>query len=184
MDQRIVECACLAIGVWLSREHVFAQLTPAQQQQVAAWLAQVDGKGTYPDNWVMFPAMSQAVRLRLGFPAPEADLPAPGAHGPFIAATVCGRPRDESTSTTPGVWRHYLFWAWMAATATPTQRPDPRRARSFLADFPYFGANGSCVLGPVARPASARFCPGAGPLGIAPPIRDAAPPPAATALLP
>src|SRR5689334_2743684 len=74
MDQRIVECSCLAIGVWLGRERVFAQLSAAEQAQVIAWLAQVDRKGTYPDNWVMFPAMSQAVRLRLGFPAPEADL--------------------------------------------------------------------------------------------------------------
>ncbi len=151
LDQRIVECSCLAIAVWLSRAQVFAELTAAQQQQVINWLAQVDGKGTYPDNWAMFPAMSQAVRLRLGFPAPEADL---RRRLEAMAAFYRGDgwyvdgPGDEFDLYNAWMFGgHYLFWAWIDGDRYPDLRDQIlQRGRSFLAGFQYFfGSNGSYV---------------------------------------
>lgn len=161
MDQRIVECACLSIAVWLSRAQVFNEFTAAQQAQVISWLAQVDGKGTYPDNWVMFPAMSQAVRLRLGWPAPEADLRRRLEH---MAGFYRGDgwyadgPGDEYDLYNAWMFNgHYLFWAWMDGERFPDLRDQIlHRARPFLADFPYFfGANGSYV--PWGRSLGSRF---------------------------
>ncbi len=161
LDQRIVECACLSIGVGLSRARVFAQLSNAEQAQVIGWLAQVDGKGTYPDNWVMFPAMSQAVRLRMGHPAPEADLRRRLEH---MAAFYRGDgwyadgPGDEYDLYNAWMFGgHYLLWAWLDGDRFPDLRDQIlQRARSFLAAFPhFFGANGSYV--PWGRSLGSRF---------------------------
>src|SRR4026207_63141 len=62
LDQRIVESADIAVTIWMSRERVFNKMTSAEQAQIMAWLAQVDNKGTYTDNWILFTAMAQAVR--------------------------------------------------------------------------------------------------------------------------
>ena len=151
LDQRLVECACLSIAVWLSRAQVFDQLTPAQQAQIVAWLAQADGKGAYPDNWVMFPAMSQAVRLRLGYPAPEGDL---RRRLEAMAAFYRGDgwyadgPGDEFDLYNAWMFGgHYLLWAWMDGDRFPDLCDQIiARARPFLAAFPhFFGANGSYV---------------------------------------
>src|SRR5262245_33355489 len=53
MSQQIVEFADVAVALWLSRERVFDRMSPAERAQVIAWLAQVDGKETYPDNWIL-----------------------------------------------------------------------------------------------------------------------------------
>jgi hypothetical protein len=151
MDQRIVEAANLALAVWLSRERVLSQLTQAEQARVLGWLAQVDGKGTYPDNWVMFPALSQVVRLKLGWPAPEADLRERLAQ---MAAFYRGDgwyvdgPGDEFDLYNAWMFGcHYWLWAWMDGERWPALAEQIRqRARSFLAGFlHFFGANGAHV---------------------------------------
>ncbi|MCC7360087.1 MAG: DUF2264 domain-containing protein [Anaerolineales bacterium] len=151
LDQRLVECACLSIAVWLSRAQVFDQLTAAQQTQIVAWLAQADGKGAYPDNWVMFPAVSQVVRLRLGQAAPEADLrrrlEAMAAFYRGDGWYADGRGDEYDLYNAWMFGGHYLFWAWMDGDRFPDLRDEVlARARSFLAAFPhFFGANGSYV---------------------------------------
>src|SRR4030095_14783681 len=76
MDQRIVENSNIAIALWLSHERVFDQMTESERTQVITWLSQIDGKETWPDNWIFFPALSLAVRRRLGYPFSESDLDA------------------------------------------------------------------------------------------------------------
>jgi hypothetical protein len=149
MDQRIVESADIAVTIWMSRERVFHKMTGGQQAQVIAWLAQVDNKGTYTDNWILFTAMTQAVRHHLGFPSPLDDLDnrllqisefyrgdgwyvdGPTAEFDLYNAWMFG-------------W-HYLLWTWIDGD----RRPDHRqlvleRGKSFLHGFMYFfGANGS-----------------------------------------
>jgi hypothetical protein len=151
MDQRIVECSNIALAIWFSRAHVWDELTAAEQARVAAWLAQVDGKGTYPDNWVMFPAISQAVRLRLGHAAPAADL---RRRLEAMAAFYRGDgwyvdgPTDEYDLYNAWMFGgHYLLWAWIDGDRHADLRDQIlQRARSFLAGFQYFfGANGSYV---------------------------------------
>ncbi|HJS20814.1 MAG TPA: DUF2264 domain-containing protein [Anaerolineales bacterium] len=151
MDQRIVENSNIAMAVWLSRERVFDRMTEAERGQVIAWISQVDGKETWSDNWIFFPALSLAVRRRLGYPFSEADL---DARLTQIAAFYRGdgwyTDGNSNEFDLYNAWMfgfHYLMWAWMDGD----RRPDHRqlvleRAHLFLDSFPFFfGANGSYV---------------------------------------
>jgi hypothetical protein len=147
-SQPIVEAADVAIAVWLSRERVFNQLSPKEQARVMAWLAKVDGKRTYFDNWILFPAISQMVRLKLGYPASERDL---DSRLEQISRFYRG---DGWYADGPGnefelynAWMfgwHYLLWAWIDGERRPAYRAEVlRRAQSFIQGFPYFfGSNG------------------------------------------
>jgi len=151
MDQRIVENSNIAMALWLSHERVFDKMTKSERTQVIVWLAQVDSKETWPDNWIFFPALSLAVRRRLGYPFSETDLDArleqmAGFYrGDGWYADGAGNEFDLYNAWMFGC--HYLMWAWIDGD----RRPDHRqlvleRARLFLDGFPYFfGANGSYV---------------------------------------
>jgi hypothetical protein len=149
LDQRIVESADIAVTIWMSRERVFSKMTAAEQAQIIAWLAQVDGKGTYTDNWILFTAMAQAVRHHLGFPSPVDDLDNRlmqmdefyRGDGWYVDG-----PTDEFELYNAWMFGwHYLLWTWIDGD----RRPDHRqlvlnRARSFIDGFlHFFGANGS-----------------------------------------
>jgi len=151
MDQRIVENSNIAMALWLSRERVFNRMTESERTQVINWLSQVDGKKTWPDNWIFFPALSLAVRGRLGYPCSEFDLDARLAQmagfyrGDGWYADGTGNEFDLYNAWMFGF--HYLMWAWIDGD----RRPDYRqlvleRAQLFLDNFPYFfGSNGSYV---------------------------------------
>lgn len=149
MDQRIVESADIAVAVWMSRERVFLKMPPGQQAQIMAWLAQVDHKGTFTDNWILFTAMTQAVRHHLGFASPLDDL-----DNRLLQLSEFYRgdgwyvdgPTNEFELYNAWMFGwHYLLWALIDGD----RRPDHRRlvlerGRSFLHGFLYFfGANGS-----------------------------------------
>ncbi|MEP7358613.1 MAG: DUF2264 domain-containing protein, partial [Anaerolineales bacterium] len=149
MDQRLVECGDLAMAIYVSRERVYDRLAPSEQAQIMNWLARVDGQGTYYDNWVLFPALAQAVRLRLGCTVPLAEL---DSNLDQASAFYRGDgwyvdgPSDEFELYNAWMFQwHFLHWAAIDGD----RRPDLRalvleRARSFLAGFPYFfGANGA-----------------------------------------
>jgi len=149
LDQRIVESADIAVAIWMSRERVFNKMTAAEQAQIMAWLAQVDDKGTYTDNWILFTAMAQAVRHHLGFPAPEDDLDNRLMQiGEFYRGDgwYVDGPTDEFELYNAWMFSwHYLLWTWIDGD----RRPDHRqlvleRGRSFIDSFlHFFGANGS-----------------------------------------
>ena len=151
MDQRIVENSNIAMALWLSRERVFDRMIESERAQVIAWLSQVDGKETWPDNWIFFPALSLAVRCQLGYPFSESNLDARLAQmaafyrGDGWYADGTGDEFDLYNAWMFGC--HYLIWAWIDGD----RRPDHRelvleRAQLFLDQFPYFfGANGSYV---------------------------------------
>ncbi len=149
MDQRIVESADIAVAIWMSRERVFNRLATAEQQQIMDWLAQVDDKGTYTDNWILFTAMVQAVRLHLGFPSPESDL---DNRLMQIAEFYRGDgwyvdgPTDEFELYNAWMFGwHYLLWTWIDGDRRPDHRDMVvQRGRSFINGFlHFFGANGS-----------------------------------------
>jgi hypothetical protein len=149
LDQRIVESADIAVTLWMSRERVFNKMTAAEQEQIIAWLAQVDGKGTYTDNWILFTAMAQAVRYHLGFPSPTDDLDNRLMQiGEFYRGDgwYVDGPTDEFELYNAWMFGwHYLLWTWIDGD----RRPDHRqlvleRGRSFIDGFlHFFGANGS-----------------------------------------
>ncbi len=149
LDQRIVESADIAVAIWMSRERVFNKMTKAEQEQIMDWLVQVDGKGTYTDNWILFTAMVQAVRHQLGFPSPVDDLDnrllqirefyrgdgwyvdGPGDEFELYNAWMFG-------------W-HYFLWTWIDGARRPDHRQQVlERGRSFIDGLlHFFGANGS-----------------------------------------
>ena len=149
LDQRIVESADIAVAIWMSRERVFNKMTAAEQEQIIAWLAQVDGKGTYTDNWILFTAIAQAVRLHLGFPSPEDDL-----DNRLLQISEFYRgdgwyadgPTDEFELYNAWMFGwHYLLWTWIDGDRRPGHRQQVlERGRSFIDGFlHFFGANGS-----------------------------------------
>ena len=151
MDQRLVESGDIAVALWLSRERVFCRLSAAEQARVIGWLAQVDGQGTYFDNWVLFSALAQTVRLKLGAPVNLAELDSNldqadafyRGDGWYVDGVT-----DEYELYNAWMFNwHFLHWAAIDGE----RRPDLRdrvlsRARSFLATFPcFFGSNGAYV---------------------------------------
>ena len=149
MDQRIVESADIAVAIWMSRERVFNRMTAGEQAQIMNWLAQVDGKGTYTDNWILFTAMVQAVRLQLGFPSPESDL-----DNRLMQISEFYRgdgwyvdgPTNEFELYNAWMFGwHYLLWTWIDGDRRPDHRQVVlQRGRSFINAFlHFFGANGS-----------------------------------------
>lgn len=149
MSQHIVEAANLGVSIWLSRERVFNKMTETERAQVMAWLAQVDGKRVYFDNWILFPVMAQVARLKLGYPAPLDEL---DSHLEQMAAFYRGDgwyadgAGDEFELYNPWMFHwHYLLWAWMDGDRRPDQRALVlERSRAFLTTYPYFfGANGA-----------------------------------------
>ncbi len=149
MDQRIVESADFAAAVWMSRERVFDTLAAAEQKQVMNWLALVDGQGTYYDNWVLFPAVAQAVRLQLGFPVDMAELDSnlDQAEGFYRGdGWYVDGPSNEYELYNAWMFNwHFLLWAHIDGERRPVlRRTVLEHARSFLAGFQhFFGANGS-----------------------------------------
>ena len=149
LDQRIVESADIAVTIWMSRERVFNKMTSAEQAQIIAWLAQVDGKGTYTDNWILFTAMAQAVRHHLGFPSPEDDLDNRLMQiGEFYRGDgwYVDGPTDEFELYNAWMFGwHYFLWTWIDGDRRPDHRQQVlERGRSFIDGFlHFFGANGS-----------------------------------------
>jgi hypothetical protein len=149
LDQRIVESADIAVALWMSRERVFNKMTNPEQAQVIAWLAQVDNKGTYTDNWILFTAMAQAVRHHLGFPSPLDDLDNRLMQiGEFYRGDgwYVDGPTDEFELYNAWMFGwHYLLWTWIDGDRRPDHRQQVlERGRSFVEGFlHFFGANGS-----------------------------------------
>ncbi|NJN44244.1 MAG: DUF2264 domain-containing protein [Anaerolineae bacterium] len=110
---------------------------------------QVDGKGTYPDNWVLFSAMAQTVRLKLGYPVSMDELDFRLAQTrAFYQGDGWYVDGEENEYELYNAWMfgwHYLLWAWIDGERKPDDcQAVLNRARSFISGFQYFfGGNGS-----------------------------------------
>jgi hypothetical protein len=149
LDQRIVESADIAVVIWMSRERVFNKMTEAEKSQVIGWLAQVDGLGTYPDNWILFSAVAQAVRLHLGYPVPEDELDERLEHlADFYRGDgwYVDGPGDEFELYNAWMFSwHFPLWAMIDGDRKPQHKEAVlKHTRSFMATFThFFGSNGS-----------------------------------------
>jgi len=65
-SQRLVESADIALGLWLSRETVWARLDAPTRARVTAWLTDAAGAEPYEGNWQMFPMLVHRALKALG----------------------------------------------------------------------------------------------------------------------
>jgi hypothetical protein len=57
-DQRIVEAADIALGLWISREYLWPTFSHQERQAIVTWLEQVIDQKVYDNNWLLFPIIT------------------------------------------------------------------------------------------------------------------------------
>ena len=70
-DQRLVEAADVALGLWLSRDHIWKKFNEQEKQQLFNWLMQAEGKLFTDNNWNLFPITIFKVMEGLGANIPK-----------------------------------------------------------------------------------------------------------------
>jgi hypothetical protein len=150
-DQRIVEAAELATGLWLGRERIVPALGGERLAVVLRWLGQVDGLGVWPDNWLLFPSIVAAVRRALGDDVPDRAIDA-GIDEVIGWHVGDGWYRDGEAPafdwyTAWAIHWHLLLWSAIDGARRPRVASlIRRRARRWLADAVHlFDADGSYV---------------------------------------
>lgn len=66
-DQRIVEAADIALGLWLSRNYIWNELSIKEKEQINSWLEQAIQKEIVDNNWNLFPIIIAKSLENLGF---------------------------------------------------------------------------------------------------------------------
>lgn len=151
-DQRIVEAAEIATGLWLGRDRLVPALGPAGLNRVLDWLGRVEGRDVYPDNWILFPSFVATVQRRFGRHVPDAaidrglDEMIARYRGDGWYADGPGHAFDQYTGW--AVHWHLLLWARIDGDRRPRLRAlIERRARTYLLGIvPQFAADGSRPL--------------------------------------
>jgi hypothetical protein len=151
-DQRIVEAAEIATCLWLGRSRLVDALGREGVQRVLDWLARVDGKDVYDDNWVLFPAIAAAVRRWFGRSMTDAvidhgiDAMLDRYRGDGWYADGGGHAFDQYTGW--AVHWHLLLWSRIDGDRRPRTRAlIERRFRTYLGGIaPMFAADGSRPL--------------------------------------
>lgn len=70
-DQKMVEAADVALGLWLSRDYVWAEFNQEEKKQIFNWLLHAEGKQFVDNNWNLFPITIFKVMEALGADIPE-----------------------------------------------------------------------------------------------------------------
>jgi hypothetical protein len=152
-DQRIVEAAEVATALFLGGPRLrvaLDEVDPRAFERVLDWLALVDGRDVWPDNWVLFPMMSALARRRGGRPIADGaiddsiDWMSARHAGDGWYRDGAGQALDLYTGW--AIQWHLLWWATSSDGARrPTRRATiVRRARAWLAGTaPMIAADGS-----------------------------------------
>ena len=139
-DQRIVEAAEIATAIYLGGRRLrdaIEAVDPRAFDRVLDWLADVDGKDLWPDNWVLFPVLPALIRRAAGRPI---DLPALDRALDWMVGHDVG---DGWTSDGAGhaldlysgwaIHWHLSWWAAIDGHRRPRLATDiRRRARAWL----------------------------------------------------
>ena len=106
-DQRIVEASDVTLSLWLLRNSVWQQSSPAEKTQICSWLLQVNGKQIYDNNYHLFIAFINVALNKLGCPANLAL-----AHQHYESAKMLYR-GDGWFSDSPGrIFDFYNAWGF------------------------------------------------------------------------
>jgi hypothetical protein len=65
-NQRLFESADVALGIWLTRDQIWATLDRPAKDQVATWLRRALAVRAYEGNWSLIPILVERVLLSLG----------------------------------------------------------------------------------------------------------------------
>lgn len=147
-DQRIVEAAELATGMWLGRKRLVPTLGPERLGRVLDWIGGVEGRDVYPDNWVLFPSFVATVLRGLGRGVSDAaidrglDEMVARYRGDGWYADGTGNAFDQYTGW--AVHWHLLLWGRIDGDRRPRLRSlIERRARTYLQGIvPQFATGG------------------------------------------
>lgn len=151
-DQRIVEAAEVATALWLGGGRLRAAIDavdPAGFERILDWLALVDGRDVWPDNWVLFPMMSRLARRVGGRHVHDetiddaVDWMAAHHAGDGWYSDGSGHALDLYTGW--AIHWHLLWWASIDGGRRPRRRAQLiGRARTWIAGTaPMFAADGS-----------------------------------------
>ena len=139
-DQRIVEAAELATGLWLGRDRIVPALGDDGLRQVLAWLNGIHGRAIYNDNWYLFPVMVALVQRALGWPIDDKvvdrgiDWMVDKYRGDGWYADGPGHAFDLYTGW--AIHWHLMFWARMDGARRPRlARLVEKRFESFLRTY-------------------------------------------------
>ncbi|MEO8397084.1 MAG: DUF2264 domain-containing protein, partial [Chloroflexota bacterium] len=149
-DQRTVESAMLAFGLWQSRDRVWSRMNARDQGNVFSFLDQVGQKPSMWDsNWSFFWLLNHSARKGLGLPYDQTILDEvtgeylDGAYcgdGWYDDAEKCGEQHFDGYIT----WvfgTYVLAWAAMDGHSVPKRRDELlERLRAWMRHFPYFFA--------------------------------------------
>ena len=70
-DQRIVEAADIALGLWISRNILYSNFSIEEQNQVVSWLEGVIKRKVIDNNWLLFPVVTLKSLQGLGVNNPK-----------------------------------------------------------------------------------------------------------------
>ena len=151
-DQRIVEAAEMATGLWLGRDRLVPALGSSGLDRILDWLGLVEGRDVYPDNWILFPSFVATVQRGFGRHVPDTwidrglDEMIARYRGDGWYADGPGNAFDQYTGW--AVHWHLLLWSRIDGDRRPRLRAlIERRARTYLAGIvPQFAADGSRPL--------------------------------------
>ncbi|MBE0592604.1 MAG: DUF2264 domain-containing protein, partial [Gemmatimonadales bacterium] len=150
-DQRIVEAADIALGLWLARERIWPMLDEVQRARVLDWLRSAAAQQVFQGVWQLFPILIERVVDTLGGSSSQARERSRTGYERFVTlyrgdGWYFDMPRGFDYYNAWGI-HHALFWIDRIDPAW-----DPEGIRSRLVEFAgffrhLFGPHGVPIMG-------------------------------------
>ena len=147
-SQAAVEAASIAIGLYETRPWIWERLSSEERERVVGWLAGINRKRMYPNNWFLFPVIVNAFLKSVGAPHRQMEI---DRNLDRIETMYRGRGWYVDGRR----FDHYVGWAFhfytllwcrMDGDASDSARAAAyrERVRLYLEDYRHlFGANGA-----------------------------------------
>jgi hypothetical protein len=141
-NQRVVEAADIALALWLTKEQLWSSLDEPTRANIAAWLAQTEGKsrGARHANWRLFPMVVNRVLNDLGMPASDKAF---DEDWQVVKASYAGdgwfRDGEHSGFDYYNAWSFHYALHWLSLIDPQLETDFIDRARGeFVQSFRYF----------------------------------------------
>jgi hypothetical protein len=128
-NQRLFESADVALGVWLTRDRIWATLARPEKDRVATWLRRALEVRAYEGNWSLIPVLVERVLVSLGEDVCCEQIETARSWREFKALSVGGGWVADGTQGAD----YYNAWA-MQYTMFWIDRIDPAFDPAFIRD--------------------------------------------------